>query len=90
MKNPKNTHALTLFLLIENRKNGVTNLDAMNVFHSKFSTRLGELQRSYPALIIKKELVTKTNRFNHSSTFMNYKCLNKITELKNIYNKINT
>lgn len=88
MKTPINTHALTLWILIDKKNTGATVLDAMKEYHSKFSNRLGELEREFD-LQIRRLPITMKHRFGHKVTFTNYKSLLSKKELIEIYNKVN-
>lgn len=95
--NPQNQYALVIWLLIENKTQGVTMVEAMRYYLHKFQTRLLELEKSLDSegkprhlkLKIRRLPMTTKNRFNHSCTYTNYKSLASISYLNNLYKKIN-
>lgn len=87
---PKNQWAQAVYLLLENKKTGVTMVEAMKDYFHKFQTRLYEVEKGRKDKIrIKKTPVTKKNRFNHGTTFMNYKSDAPVPYLVNLVNKLN-
>lgn len=88
VKKPTNTHALTLWLLIQKGNKGVTVIDAMKEYHSKFSTRLGELENVLDLKIIRTPL-TLVHKFGHKVTVTCYKTMLSKKEINKLYIKIN-
>ena len=90
IENPKNYHAVALKMLYENKKNGVTSLEACkkrNFF--KFTTRLSELRRNYPKLkiiAIKESFINALNGIDYCNRYF-LKNTNK--EFTKIYKIVN-
>jgi hypothetical protein len=87
---PKNSTALTLYLLLEHPHKGVTNYEAVvDCRHFKMASRTSDLILKHH-VAIEKTIETGENRFKHSISSTRYKLRSEDLE-KNIatYNLIN-
>lgn len=88
---PKNQWALAVYLLAENKHNGLTVADATrtDTFY-KFSNRVNEVIHGREDKIkVRKLRVKFTNRFTHNGSHTNYKSLANIKYLCNLIQKLN-
>ncbi len=90
LKQPINSNALALYLLLEKGMRGITTYDAiLDCDFYKLSTRISDLILDYD-LKVHKKIESGVNRFKHSYNRTRY-CLYTSDKKKNIelYNKIN-
>lgn len=94
LEKPKNQWALSIWLLLENKNEGVTMAKACELYFHKFQSRLLEIEAASPAiketLKIRRVWMQATNRLGSISKFFNYKSLATESELIRIYNAINS
>jgi hypothetical protein len=73
---PKNGHAITLLILMQNRKKWMDIISVIKMYmYPKFQSRLGEIMRVYPEIAEKRKKVVVT-RFGNKTDVTEYKLKN--------------